>query len=159
MSLHSPFKYCSNEMDMIRTIIDMLDRFCTPCHSDEDYSGGCRGCPVGNLIYACKGYVATAFIPKTDNQYAAKYYEELKKLSMKIRYLRPCPNFNASWVFDEEPAKDRIEGLRRTLKNLEFYHGQANHPLLNMDKLNDQKEALLDSYVDHGKELDDAEGL
>jgi hypothetical protein len=68
MGLRSPFDYSGYEVTMAEVLINLLEKFCSGCHTNEDYRRHCKGCPAGQLIYRCRKYLLE--IDEVDNRYA-----------------------------------------------------------------------------------------
>ena len=81
----------------------MLERFCSNCHTNEDFCKGCKECPIGNFIYAAKDY-----LQGTTN----KSYASMKKLFSQIE---PAP----WWIGLNQKRTDNkmlIGKIKRSLK-------------------------------------------
>lgn len=77
MGLHSPFGYLSYEVTFANLLIHILDKLCSHCHTDEDYQGGCKSCPAGNLVFECRDYILTAH--ESDKRFELYASEEWAK--------------------------------------------------------------------------------
>ena len=57
MGLRPPFGYVGYEHKMAMAFVNVLDNFCSYCHTNKDYENGCRGCPAGRFVFACREYI------------------------------------------------------------------------------------------------------
>jgi len=112
MGIHSPFGYVGYEKKFLKTFINLLDDFCSRCHTDRDFHKGCRGCPVGNLIYEAKEYLLNAYESDTFLK-EAKIFRIIKE---EIKNIEPHTIFKG---FATLNIKDRLLKLRKLLKKLE----------------------------------------
>lgn len=131
MGLHFPFGYVGHETAFLNTFIDLLDNFCSGCHTDEDVGGDCRKCPVGQLVYASKEYIEGAY----ESAHLRKEANLIKKIKKEIKKIKPYPHFNGNWIFDSHRNKDKLLPLRELLKDLMFFHEQFVHPFTMEEKM------------------------
>ena len=145
MGLRTPFGYAGYERAMAETAIELLDRFCSGCHTNEDFEGGCKECPIGNMIYACKRYVEEMHIrdpedvrswtddPERQENLVRKFtIEQDAKLRLKagMMAINPHPLYDAHWIWEEEPSEDPHHSLKMTIGFLEHLSDQSVHPLI-----------------------------
>ena len=77
MGLHSPFGYVSYEVPLSELFIDILDKLCAHCHTNDDYCEGCSECPAGILALECRDYILeTLEEDKHHELYASDEWEE-----------------------------------------------------------------------------------
>lgn len=141
MGLHSPFGYVHYEETMLKTLIQLVDDYCTSCHTDQDYNEGCKGCPVGSLIYNCREYLLDVYITPYDKcEYQKKYNETLLNIRKSLKRFKPHPGFNSTWILQDAPTKDKLAKLRWYLRELDYYSSQMSHPFLKKEWLEKSKE-------------------
>jgi hypothetical protein len=117
MGIHYVFRYTGYEISFLKTYLELTDRFCTGCHTNEDVDGNCKRCPVGRLIDESKEYLLEAHesdILKEEAKIIRKIKRELKKLP------NTHPHINGTWIFEEKNREDILHNLRRCLQDLEF---------------------------------------
>jgi hypothetical protein len=118
MGLRYPFGYGGYECAFLHTFIELLDMYCTGCHTNDDVNGNCMECPIGKLVYASKDYVMQAY--ESDMLKAAKEVKLLRKIKRSIKDIRPHPLFNACWIWQDERTPDVLATSRELLADLEF---------------------------------------
>lgn len=123
MGIHYPFGYTGYESAFLHTFIELLDNFCTGCHTNDDVNQNCRLCPVGQMIYASKEYLLKAY----EGQDLKEEKKVIKAIKVEIKKIKPCPHFQNNWIFNEKRNKDKLLKLRELLKDLRFFEG--NHLL------------------------------
>jgi len=153
MGLRSPFGYVGYEKSFAETFVYLIDHFCRSCHTEDDFAEGCRGCPVGVLIYAAKDYVLDAYEGNDEvlkkSKKLQKHRDLLRTMKKTIKPLGPYPCFNAQWVFEERLNPDLLEPLRKVIKDLEFYESQDSHPF----HLEQNDWYVRDAMLEHDKAL------
>ena len=117
MGIHSPFGYIGYEVKFGRTIVELLKRFCSTCHTDEDFEEGCRGCPVGNLIYRARDYLLDAY--ESDRDVSKKETLVLRKIKKQLDGIEPRPLFDVQSIFDTRKPKDTTHSLEMNLEWLD----------------------------------------
>ena len=60
MGLRAPFEYVGYEYKMAVLFHTVLDNLCAHCNTNRDYQEGCKSCPAGILIFACRDYILNA---------------------------------------------------------------------------------------------------
>ena len=133
MGVHYPFGY-RYETAFLHTFIELLDNFCSGCHTNKDVNKNCRLCPVGQLIYASKDYLLRAYEPakaemspaaikrKAIFRYIKQETQLIRAIKKEVRKINPKPHLNSNWIWDKKRSKDMLLPLRELLKDLEFYH-------------------------------------
>lgn len=154
MGLQNPFRYTNNEDTMLKTFIDTLDNFCVQCHTNEK-CGGCKKCPAGTLIYACKKYIEDMELYDSEEDVPEEdilEFRTLEDIKRVIKNIEPEPMFNDSYLSQDEPSEDILEKLRWNLKKLEHYKAKnvLRYTLKRDDK--DIKKAVKIAQI---QELDD----
>jgi len=114
MGLHSPFGYVGYVYQFGTTIVDMLDRFCSECHTNRDYNEDCGGCPVGNLILSSKDYISDYYI--RDDEMQKPETKALFAIKEQVAGLEPGPLFDAHFIFEKSKPKDALHELSLNLK-------------------------------------------
>ena len=56
MGIHTWDGYFEYENKALKSYIETIERFCSECHTDEDY-GGCDRCPTGIFVGQLKKYL------------------------------------------------------------------------------------------------------
>jgi len=119
MGLHYPFGYTGHEVDFLNTFVNLLDTFCSHCHTNEDVKFNCMKCPVGNLVEASKEYLL--------NAHESKNFKEerllIKRIKKEIKNIEPCPLFNPNWIWDTKRT-DMLEDLRKLKLDYEYLNGK-----------------------------------
>lgn len=110
MGLHYPLGYVGYEVEFLKTFINLLDDFCTGCHTNDDVGDDCNLCPMGHLIITAKGYLLGSY---GDSETMLQVKEEITSIS-------PYPLFNTNWIFKDKRGPDRLLRLRELLKDLDF---------------------------------------
>lgn len=107
-----------------------MDNYCNVCHTYDDYDGGCKDCPVGNLLYSCKEYLSDLYLngqgvkgieEKDLSKLSRNENKTYRKIMKEIKKIEPSPMFNTDLSGDEDLKKDKLEKLRKCLKELEHY--------------------------------------
>lgn len=157
MGLHSPFGYVGYVESMAQTIIDMLERFCGHCHTEDDYQKGCYGCPIGNCIYEAKDYITEA--EEEDKHYALYASNEWQERRRNNNRPEETQEERDKWGRLSKACKPEsiaLRGLKRALKTISphpFYYGQWMwDSKRNPDPLAKFKEYLED-YKFHSKRM------
>jgi len=97
MGLHSPFGYVNYEVPMAELFIDILDKLCAHCHTNDDYRRGCtnddyrrgcRECPAGNLAFECRDYILNA---EEEDKHYDLYTSDEWQNKRKEMYGKPDP--------------------------------------------------------------------
>lgn len=128
MSLHAPFGYVGYVTGMGKTIIDLLERFCGSCHTNDDYEGGCHGCPAGNLIYIAREYILEC--PEEDKHYALYASDKWQETRKKNGWSEQSPEQKEEWKRLSllcHPESVALRGLKKELKKIEpkpFFYSQ-----------------------------------
>lgn len=153
MGLRSPFGYVGFERRFAETMCGLLDSFCRGCHTEDDFKDGCRGCPIGVLIYAAKDYVLDAYEGNPEatkrSKPLQKKYRMLRDLKRAIRPIEPYPTFNAQWIYDEDQVPDVLGRVRKILSDMKFHEDYVVHPFA----LKTDDEYILWAMRDYDKEL------
>lgn len=124
MGLGSPFDYVGYEFQMVGIMVKLLDDLCGGCHTNDDYDNGCKDCPAGQLIYACRDYLLTAHEP--DVQYAEYASEEWQAKREQRGGKRESPQQIAMWqkMADScRPECDVLRAIKAELQSIEPYPG------------------------------------
>jgi hypothetical protein len=118
MSLHYPFEYGGYERAFLSTFINLLDEFCTGCHTNENdgLQGKCGNCPVGFLVLTSKDYILESIPSKV----LVEKTKIMSKIKNEIKPIEPHPMFNPNWIFTIKRGEDRLLPLRELLKDLDF---------------------------------------
>jgi hypothetical protein len=113
MGVHYPYGYTGYESTFIQSIIDMLDRYCSCCHTNDDVGGDCSKCPIGNFIYSAKDYIL-----KTNTKYLlAEEVAPVTNIQHLLKYIEPHPFFNGNALHNKH--KDMLGFIRMHLNELE----------------------------------------
>jgi hypothetical protein len=56
MGIHTWDRYSEYENKALKSYIETIERFCSECHTNEDYNG-CENCPTGIFIGQLKKYL------------------------------------------------------------------------------------------------------
>ena len=148
MGLHSPFGYVGYEVPFTGLIISILEEVCGGCHTNNDYSRGCRGCPAGRFLYTLRAYVLEAhesdkqFELYASDEWAEKasrkpteeeraswrrmtnYYrpegDTLRALKAELKKTHPHPFFHGGFISDTRRQPDPLLKARELLKDLQF---------------------------------------
>ncbi len=98
MGIHYVFGYVGYETAFAETLCHLLESYCFGCHTNEDVNKECKNCPIGNLVYASKDYVMSAYESKIlkDDTIA------LRKIKKYLKNINPCPFI---WLNKEEGYK------------------------------------------------------
>lgn len=116
--IHYPLDYVGYERAFLNTFIELLDTYCTGCHTNDDVKGYCVRCPVGKLVYASKDYILKAY--ESDLPQAGEEKKLIRKIKREIKDIHPHPFFNGNWVWQNKLNPDCLGTLRRDLTQLEF---------------------------------------
>jgi len=149
MGIHSPFGYVGYITPMGKSIVDMLERFCGHCHTDDDYDKGCRGCPVGNFIYEARDYILTA--SEEDKHYAlyaSDEWQERRKANGRPEETVEQREKWAKLAKKCKPESIALRGMKKELKHIgpyPFFYGQWRwDSIRNKDPLAKFREYLKD---------------
>jgi hypothetical protein len=147
MGLHSPFGYVGYGKTFAETIIYLVENFCGGCHSNDDFTGKCKGCPVGQLIYAAKDYISDMYVEKPKKAFIMTPAEAiavmdkdkvlshllnkkaslLQALKKEVKKIEPHPLMLAQWIWEVEKAKDALLPLREAIANIDFIEGRQSN--------------------------------
>jgi len=116
MGIHYCFGYVGYEITTLKTMIDLLDRFCTGCHTNDDVQGNCAKCEVGALVLKCKEYLLHAY-ESVNLKDEAKLF---KRMKIEIKKIIPTPLTNNYFIFQDGRGRDEFYKLRELLKDIEF---------------------------------------
>lgn len=125
MGLRYCLDYVGYESTCLGTMIDLFDRFCHGCHTNEDLGGTCENCPIGKSILAFKKYMLEAH----ESKYLVEEAEILRKIKKEIVKINPKPLFDCGFVFEKTRRPDSLNNLRELLKDLRFIEQKRTHPL------------------------------
>jgi len=110
MGLHSPFGYVDYEVAMAELFIDILDKLCAHCHTNDDYSKGCHECSAGNLAFECRDYILTA--EEEDKHHELYVSEEWLERRRELGYLEQTEEERKRELKFAEEYKPECEVLR-----------------------------------------------
>lgn len=160
MGLHCPFGYVGYVSQMGQTIIDMLERFCNHCHTDNDYENGCKGCPIGNYIFEARLYILTSMEEdKHFAEYASDEWQERRKANKMPEETQEQRDMWRKMSRLHKKESIALRGLKRELKNIiphPFFYAQwrgdsKRHP----DPLAKFREYLKDYHFHSERMFDD----
>lgn len=129
MGLHSPLGYVGYIRPMAKTIIDLIERFCSACHTNNDYDKGCKGCPVGQLIYEARDYILTS--QEEDKHFAEYASDEWQEKIKKAGRPEESKEERDKWarMAKEHHAESvALRGMKKILKQVEphpFFYAQS----------------------------------
>jgi hypothetical protein len=110
---------------MAELLVDVLDKLCAYCHTDDDYDEGCRGCPAGRLVFKCRDYILSAV--EKDKYYA--WLEGRREL-----HGQPVPPEEVDmWrrLSEESRAEsDTLRAMKAAVRDLTphpFFYGFGEH--------------------------------
>ncbi|MFA5299080.1 MAG: hypothetical protein WC389_12810 [Lutibacter sp.] len=140
MGLHAPFGYVGYESTMAQTIIDLLDKFCSGCHTNDDYHKGCRGCPCGNLICECREYILGAMLEDEHHkQYTTEEWQQRRVKYLGHRDSQEEIERELKFVADYKPECDVLRKMQVILKDIEphpfFYGDERPQTLIDFENL------------------------
>jgi len=104
MGIHTWNGYFEYESKSLKSYIETIERFCSECHTNEDY-GSCEECPTGIFIGQLKKYLLE--IPESDVlKEQANILQKIKRLLKKMSDLHPlylsvCEKFEFNSVFNQ----------------------------------------------------------
>lgn len=146
MGLHSPFGYVGYEIAFGEVMVTILDKICGGCHTEGDFYKGCHDCPAGQLVYACKEYLAEG--NEADKNYEMYASEEWQAKRETLYGHRDSPEEIASNLRMAQllkPEGDAVRGIKEEAAKIEphpFFHGQwiwedkrAPDPLMRLREL------------------------
>lgn len=111
MGLRSPFGYVNYEVQMSELFINILDKLCAHCHTNDDYGKkGCHGCPAGNLAFECRDYILTAV--EEDTHYGLYASAEWQAKRKKLYGKEDPPEEIERWRAMAEEHRGESEILR-----------------------------------------------
>ena len=112
MGLHSPFGYVGYTVSTGQIMIDLLDKLCADCHTNDDYRRGCRECPAGQLIYECRDYIKTCGEDdKRFELYASEEWERRRGVPTPIEE----KNKDREMAQDYKPECDKLREMQRLI--------------------------------------------
>ena len=123
MGLHSPFGYVDYEVPMAELLIDILDKLCAHCHTNNDYCKGCAECPAGNLVFECKSYVLGA--EEEDKHYELYTSAEWQNKRKELYGKEDPPEEVERWRKLADKCRPESEVLRAMKRKVE---GITPHP-------------------------------
>ena len=87
MGIHTWNGYFEYENRALKSYIETIERFCSECHTNEDY-GRCEDCPTGKFIGQLRKYLLE--IPESDIlKDQARILQKIKQLLKKMPDLHP----------------------------------------------------------------------
>jgi hypothetical protein len=111
------------EVAMAELFIDILDKLCAHCHTNEDYRKGCRECPAGNLAFECRDYVLNAI--EEDKHHELYLSKEWIKRKEEMGHPRPTEEELTKERYFVQEYKPECEVLRAMKKKIK---GITPHP-------------------------------
>jgi hypothetical protein len=141
MGIHYPFKYVGYEGAFLHTFIDLIDNFCTNCHTNDDVDNDCGKCPIGNLIFAAENYLMNA--PDWYKQCKA-FKEELKvlkRIKQELFNFDLKPGVNSQIFLAKHREKDKLLKLREYLKDYKHLIDRRNW-YFRLDAANDYHKGM-----------------
>ena len=99
MGLRSPFGYVGYEYQMAKMFAAGLDNFCAHCHTNCDYDSGCKECPVGVLLFACREYIREAI--------GGSEPEVVREMKACIKGIMPHPFFYVRYSPQRKPERPK----------------------------------------------------
>lgn len=128
MGLHSPFGYCGYEVPMAKLMIELLEKLCSGCHTNDDYARGCKGCPAGQLIYKFHRYLLE--VNESDKQYIMYASDEWQTKRKETYGHEDSQEERDKWLALAESCKPECDIIRKIKKEL----GKIEpHPLFNVN--------------------------
>lgn len=119
MGLHSPFNYVNYEVQMAELFIDILDKLCAHCHTNDDYEKGCHGCLAGALAFECKDYIITA--EEEDKHFELYASEEWAKRREANKMPIPTQEEREQDLTIAQrykPKSEILRAMKRTIKSI-----------------------------------------
>ena len=87
MGIHTWDSYVDYESKALKSYLEIIERFCSECHTNEDYDG-CENCPTGKFVNQLKEYLLE--IHESDIlKGQAKIFQKIKKQIKKMPELHP----------------------------------------------------------------------
>jgi len=123
MGLHSPFGYVGYEVQLAELFIDILDKLCAHCHTNDDYRRGCRECPAGNLALECRDYILNAV--EEDKHHEFYLSEKWAKRKEEMGHPKPTEDDLARDQYFAGEYKPECEVLRAMKEKIK---GITPHP-------------------------------
>lgn len=117
MGIHTWDRYVEYENKALKSYIETIERFCSECHTNEDY-GGCEGCPTGIFIGQLGKYlIELSEIMEKDKFRKAK--DEKTEIMIKIRkLLKKMPKLHPLYLPVDEEYK--FNSVFNKLKKISF---------------------------------------
>jgi len=119
MGLRAPFGYVDYEYTMAVLFHTILDRLCAHCNTNDDYQEGCKSCPAGVLIFACRDYILTA--GESDKHHELYISEEWLSKRRKLGYPEQTEEEKKSelrFISDYQPECDLLRDMKRVIKGI-----------------------------------------
>lgn len=85
MGIHTWDGYFGYENKALKSYLETIERFCSECHTNEDYNG-CENCPTGIFIGQLKKYLVE-ISEIMENDKFRKAQDEETKIMIKVRKL------------------------------------------------------------------------
>lgn len=131
MGLRAPFGYVGYEYTMAELFYTVLDKLCAHCHTNDDYQDGCKSCPAGVLIFACRDYVLTAIEQdKHHKQYTTKeWLLRRRKRGVSEEQLEIEKQHDLRFITEYKPEDDLLREMKRTIRGIvphPFFYIQYN---------------------------------
>jgi len=115
MGLANPFGYVGYEVAFTELFVYLIEHFCGGCHSNEK-CGGCKECPIGQLVYASKDYVENAY----ETSHSKDRAKALWKVKKEIKPIEPEPLMLARLRWDKRKPKYPLRKLKDANDHLEI---------------------------------------
>jgi hypothetical protein len=132
MSLRAPFGYVGYEYKMAMLLATILDKLCSHCHTNDDYQDGCKSCPAGVLIFACREYVIDA--QEEDRHHglyaSEEWLEKQRARGMSENAIQSAKAKELEFVADYTPECDVLREMKVCIKGIKphpfFYAKRSN---------------------------------
>lgn len=117
MGLHSPFGYVGYEVTFADILVNIIDKLCAHCHTNDDYRKGCRECPAGQLLSECKDYLLS--YDESDKRFDL-YASEEWAIRRKEPYNKEDPRRqkDAEMAQDYKPECEVLRAMKAKLKRI-----------------------------------------
>lgn len=119
MGLRAPFDYVGYEYKMAELFYTILDKLCCHCHTNGDYQEGCKSCPAGVLIFACRDYILTG--TEEDKHHELYISEEWLSRRRKSGYPEQTEQKKQKelhFINDYKPECDVLREMKRCIKGI-----------------------------------------
>ncbi len=136
MGIHTWDGYFDYESKALKSYIETIERFCSECHTDEDY-GSCEKCPTGIFVNQLKKYLLE--ISEQNNPEEKRIMKEIKRYLAKMPKLHPLylsfdmeSDFNSA--FNELKKLSYEFDLYEKCSLQKFNHAMWRRELLELSK-------------------------